>query len=213
MWVKTTLLTPRPVHKEGKEVLQVSEIHLQPMVRTMSRQLWPCSHWGPWRSRDPPAPHGGPHARAGGCPKVAVTPLDTLVGAGSWQEPVDPWRTVHPGTGLLAGLWPRGGSLLEQPVPEGLCLMKRTHAGTVSEELQTLGRTHTGKAHEGLCPMGGISHWKRGWSPPPWGGKSGRHVMNWPQPRFPVPLLQGEGRELKIKLNLGKQREESGGDV
>ena len=42
-----------------------------------------CSrHW----SRDSPAPHGGPHAGAAGCPKEAVTLWGAHAGAGSCQD-------------------------------------------------------------------------------------------------------------------------------
>jgi len=37
--------------------------------------------------------------------------------------------------------------MLEQPVPEGLHPVGRTHAGAVCEELQPMGRTHA----EGVC--------------------------------------------------------------
>ncbi|XP_027593244.2 DENN domain-containing protein 2B isoform X1 [Pipra filicauda] len=43
-------------------------------------------HGGPWACRHPPAAHGGPHARAGGCPKEAVTPWEAHAGAGSWKD-------------------------------------------------------------------------------------------------------------------------------
>ncbi|XP_051659832.1 DENN domain-containing protein 2B isoform X5 [Manacus candei] len=43
-------------------------------------------HGGPWGCRHPPAAHGGPHARAGGCPKETVTPWEAYAGAGSWKD-------------------------------------------------------------------------------------------------------------------------------
>ncbi|XP_027556456.1 suppression of tumorigenicity 5 protein isoform X3 [Neopelma chrysocephalum] len=43
-------------------------------------------HGGPWGCRHPPAAHGGPHARAGGCPKEAVTLWEAHAGAGSWKD-------------------------------------------------------------------------------------------------------------------------------
>ena len=44
-------------------------------------------------------------------------------------------------------VWPVGGPLPEQSIPEGLYPMERTHAGTVLEELQPVGRTHVGAVH------------------------------------------------------------------
>ncbi|GAB0188590.1 EH domain-containing protein 4 [Grus japonensis] len=60
----------------------------------------------------PPAAPGGPHTRAGGCLKEAVTPWEACTGAGSWQD-----------------LQPHGGPTLEQLVKncspwEGLMLEK-----------------------------------------------------------------------------------------
>jgi len=65
----------------------------------------PAEHGGPQCSRYPPVVYGGLHARAGGCPKEAVTPWRACTGAGSCQ---DVWtrgeRGAHAGAGFLAGL-------------------------------------------------------------------------------------------------------------
>jgi len=52
--------------------------------------------------------------------------------------------------------------MLEQPVPEALHPMERTHAGAVREELQPVGRTHVGGVCGGLSPVDGTSRWSRG---------------------------------------------------
>ena len=108
-------------------------------------QIYTCS---PWK---------GPHARAGGCLKEAVTPWGACAGAGSCQDlwPVE--RGVHTRAGLLAGLATPWGPKLEQPVPEGRHPVEGTHAGTVHEELQPIGRTH-GE----LSPVKGTPRWSRG---------------------------------------------------
>ena len=43
----------------------------------------PAAYGGPWWSRHPPVAQGGPHIRARGCPKKAVTPWRARAGAGS----------------------------------------------------------------------------------------------------------------------------------
>jgi len=45
--------------------------------------------------------------------------------------------------------------MLEQPVPEGLHPVGRTHAGVVHEELQPVGRTHVGEVCGELSPVRG----------------------------------------------------------
>ena len=45
--------------------------------------------------------------------------------------------------------------MLEQPVPEGLHPVERSHAGAVREELQSVGRTHIGEVCGELSPMRG----------------------------------------------------------
>lgn len=62
----------------------------------------PLQPRGPVGNRDPPAAHGGSHARAAGCPTEAVTPWEEHNGSGSWQDPME--RGAHAGAGLLAGL-------------------------------------------------------------------------------------------------------------
>ncbi|GAB0207045.1 epimerase family protein SDR39U1 [Grus japonensis] len=94
-----------------------AEIPLQPMVKTIVRQVVPLQPMEVHSGADiHPAAHGGPHKGAGVCAlKEAVTPWRLCAGAGSWQE-----------------LRPRRE---EQSVPEGLYPMERTHAGAVHEEL------------------------------------------------------------------------------
>jgi len=43
--------------------------------------------------------------------------------------------------------------MLEQPVPEGLHLVGRTHAGAAHEELQPMERTHVGEVYGELSPV------------------------------------------------------------
>jgi len=67
----------------------------------------------------------------------------------------------------LVTLW---GPKLEQPVPEGLHLVGRTHAGAVCEELQPVGRTHAGEVCGELSPVRGTFTLEQGQSvrsPPP----------------------------------------------
>ncbi|KAJ7405407.1 hypothetical protein BTVI_69188 [Pitangus sulphuratus] len=71
-------------NKDGKEVFQAlgAEIPLQPVVKTMVRQAVPLQ---------PMKVHGGvdihllsteePSARAGGCPKEAMTPWKACAGS------------------------------------------------------------------------------------------------------------------------------------
>jgi len=61
--------------------------------------------------------------------------------------PVDLWK-VEPTLKQVCwqGLWPHGGTMLEQPVPEGL---------------HPMGRTHAGAAHRELSPMGETARWSR----------------------------------------------------
>jgi len=64
-------------------------------------------------------------------------------------------RGAHAGADLLAGLVTLWGPTLDQPVPEGMHPMGRTHAGVVREELQPVGRTHVGEVHLELSPVRG----------------------------------------------------------
>jgi len=52
--------------------------------------------------------------------------------------------------------------MLEQPVPEGLHPVERSHAGAVREELQSVGRTHIGEVCGELSAVRGTSYWSRG---------------------------------------------------
>ena len=49
-------------------------------------------------------------------------------------------------------LW---GTTLEQPIPEGLHPVGRTHAGALPEELQPVGSTHVGEVCGKLSPVRG----------------------------------------------------------
>jgi len=122
----------------------------------------PFTAHGSPRWRYLPAACGGPHKRAGGCPKEVVTLRESHDAAGSWQ---DLWthgeRGAHAGAGLLAGLVTLWGTHAGAVVPEGLLPVRRTHSGAVSEELQLVGSTHVREVHRGLSPMGGTSHWSR----------------------------------------------------
>ena len=51
--------------------------------------------------------------------------------------------------------------MLEQPVPEGLHPMGRTHAGACREELQPVGRNHVAEVCGELSAMRGTSCWSR----------------------------------------------------
>ncbi|GAB0175634.1 hypothetical protein GRJ2_000028600 [Grus japonensis] len=64
-----------------------AEIPLQPLEKTMVRQAVPLQPMEDDGGAEiPPAAHGGPHTRAGGCLKEAVTPWEAHVGASSWQD-------------------------------------------------------------------------------------------------------------------------------
>jgi len=87
-----------------------AEIPLQPVVRTMVRQLVPLKEGNPPPIEDQggadihPAACRGPHARAGGCAlKEDVTQLRAHAGAGSWED-----------------LWPLRGPRLQKSIPKGL---------------------------------------------------------------------------------------------
>ncbi|GAB0193217.1 epimerase family protein SDR39U1 [Grus japonensis] len=70
-----------------------AEIPLQPVEKTMVRQAVPLQPMEDDGGAEiPPAARGGPHARAGGCPKEAVTPWEAHAGAGFLAGPVDPRR-------------------------------------------------------------------------------------------------------------------------
>ena len=78
--------------------------------------------------------------------------------------------------------WPCGGPTLEQSVHEGL---------------QPVGRTHVGEVCGELSPVRGTPRWSRGrvWGVlPPRSKEQQRHVMNWPQPPFPILLCCSGGR-------------------
>ncbi|KAM6188280.1 uncharacterized protein WM294_016059 isoform 1-T3 [Sarcoramphus papa] len=147
-----------------------TEIPLQPMVKTIVRQAVPLQPMEVNGGADiHPAAHGGPHDGAGGCAlKEAVTQWRAHAGAGSWQElqpcGEEPTQEQIFRQDLIfwQDLCPCGEPTLEQSIPEGLCPVKRTHAGAVREEVQPVGRTHIGEVREGLSPVGRIPRWSRG---------------------------------------------------
>lgn len=67
----------------------------------------------------------------------ALNTMDNFAGAGSWQE-LWPLRGAHAGTGFVGDVFPRGGPMLEQTLPEGLDSVERTHAEELCEELQKI---------------------------------------------------------------------------
>jgi len=71
-------------------------------------------------------------------------------------------RGAHTRAVLLVGLATLWGHMLEQPVPEGLHPVARTHNGAVCEELQPVGRTQFGEVCGELSPVRGTSCWSRG---------------------------------------------------
>jgi len=156
----------------------------------------------------PPAAHGGPQWSRS--PRAAR-------GRDPTPEQVDAWRKLWPrGEPALEqvcwqGLWPCGGPTLEQPVPDGLYPMGGTCAGAVCEELQPVGRTHIEELCGELSSIRDTSHCSRGrvWGVLPLRDKERQrqHVMNWPQPPFPVHLHRsGEGgREMGVKLSRGRR--------
>ncbi|RMC15659.1 hypothetical protein DUI87_07861 [Hirundo rustica rustica] len=101
----------------------------------MVKQLCLCSLWRNTKSRDPPAVHGGSHDRAGGRLEEAVIPWKACAGAGSWQI-IWACEDISSCWSKFAGrICDSTGDTLEQPVPEGLHPVERTHAGAVHEEL------------------------------------------------------------------------------
>jgi len=105
---------------QSMEVHGGADTHLQPMEGTPRRSRW--------------MPEGG-------CDPVGSLHCSRLL-----PGPADLWRE-EPCWSRFAGrtcdLY--GGCMLEQPVPEGLHPVGRTHAGAVCEELQPVGRTHIGE--------------------------------------------------------------------
>jgi len=96
----------------------------------------------------------GPHTGPGGCLKEAVTPWGARAGADSCQDlwthgERSPRRSRFAG---LAGLVTPWGPTLEQPAPEALHPVGRTHAGAVCEELQPGGGVTLEKFVENCLP-------------------------------------------------------------
>lgn len=124
-----------------------AEIPLQPVVKTMERQLWPCSPWSGacgacqcrWKSKGSFDPHGKP----------------------VMQQTPGRKRGAGPGAGLLSGLVTLRLPTLEQPVPKGLHTVAWTHTGA-QEDLQSMGRAHVGEFCGELPSMGWTSLWSTG---------------------------------------------------
>jgi len=101
--------------------------------------------------------------------------------------------------------------MLEQPVPERLHPMGRTHAGAVREELQPVGRTHIGEVCGELSPIRvtfTLEQGQRVRSPPPEEeGAAGTTCDELTTTPFPITLrrLGGGGRESGVKLSLGRR--------
>ncbi|KAF4794740.1 hypothetical protein TURU_100328 [Turdus rufiventris] len=115
--------------REGGAPDSRADIPWQPLGKIVVRQLCPCSPQNPQWIRDPPAAPGGPHPRAAGCPKDAVTMWEACTAAGSWQDVWTQGERAHTGTGLLAGLGTPWGPTLEQFVPQGLHPVEEIHRG------------------------------------------------------------------------------------
>ncbi|KAJ7416059.1 hypothetical protein BTVI_36392 [Pitangus sulphuratus] len=140
------------------------EIPLQSVVKTMLRQLCPCSPWrstgeqlstrSPWRTpcRSRWMPEGG----------------YDLVGNPYWRTltegPVVPWREKPMLEQICwQDLWPHGGPRLEQSVPEGPHHVEMTHSEAVHREMQPVGKIHVGEVHGVVTPVGGEPPcWSRG---------------------------------------------------
>jgi len=71
-------------------------------------------------------------------------------------------RGAHARAGLLARLVTLWEPTLEQPIPEGLHPLGRTHTGAGREELKPMGRTRVGEVCGELSPVRGTSRWGRG---------------------------------------------------
>ena len=121
---------------------------------------------------------------------------DTM-GSPCWSRilawPVDPWGE-EPTLEQVCwqDLWFCVGFMLEQSVPEGLHPTEGTYDGADCEQLQPVGSTHTKEVHVGLFPIDGTLCWSRAkaWVLLPLRTKEWQreHVMNRPQPPFPVLL-------------------------
>lgn len=84
------------------------------------------------------------------CPDGCFNPWKAHKGVGFWQELCPVERTPHR-SGISGRIC---DPMLEQSVPGGLYPVESTHAGTVLEELQTMGRTNVEEVNETLYPLG-----------------------------------------------------------
>jgi len=142
------------------------------------------------------SPWKGPHARAGGCLKEAVTPWEAHAGAGSCQD-LQTCGERSPRWSRFAG---RACDLVGTHTWSSLSLKdctpwEGTHTGAVCEELQPMGRTHIGEVCGELSPVRGTFTLEQGQSvrsPPPEGQGAAETACDeltiTPIPRPPAPL-------------------------
>ena len=95
-------------------------------------------------------------------PEGSCDPLGSLSWSRLLPGPADPCRERSPCQSRFAGRAcdPRGGPTLEQPFPQGLHPVGRTHAGAVHEELRPVGRTRVEEVCGELSPVRGIPLWR-----------------------------------------------------
>ena len=145
----------------------------------------PAAHGGPRWNRYSFAAYGGPHARAGGCRKAAVTPWRLHSGVGSWQ---DLWpcgeRGAHAGEDFLAGLvtlWGThsGAAFSWRTAPHRKDLHWRSSWRTAAHGKDSHWRSSWG----GLSPVGETPCWSKGRM---WGGRSSRDNVWWTD-HNPIP--------------------------
>lgn len=120
-------------------------IPLWPVSRLWWRSCAPAAYRVPRWSRALPITCSQPQARAGRCPKEAVTP---------WDSPWNKFLTGSVGLGR------------EEPTLDPVCWQnlwppKRIHAERVHKELPPVGRIHIEEVHGGPTPVGGMLLWSR----------------------------------------------------
>ena len=171
----------------------------------------PAAHGGLWWSRYPPAAHGRPHTKAGGCLR-RLWPVGSLCWGRVLAGPVAP-RREEPRLEQFAGRTcdPAMGPTLEQSVPEGL------HPVEGTPHWSSLWRT---------AACGKDSGWRSSWrtvfhgrDPVLEQGKSVRspspeeegtaettcdELTAAPMPHPPAPLGK-EAENLQVKLSLGRR--------
>ena len=176
---ETALQTLRSVKKKGEEVLQMLELRFpySPWRRSWRSSLSPCNTKKTMSEQIPTLqPMEDPMTEQVGMPWQKLQPMES------------PCRSRLQ-SGAVAC---REEPTQEQPVPEGLHPMERTHAGAVCE---------------GLSPMGGTPRWSRGRV---WRGRSSREDLvradHSPCSSSTCAAWQGGGRKVGnegVKLSLG----------